>query len=113
VDSGLGAHKAKKEAANKAKKEAADKAKKEAADKAKNTIRPISRGQYKRKYDPIEFGREMDVAISGFFVVGTQLPAWGQRKALLAASMGLKSRSTKFCAAWDQLKDHKFRRAKQ
>jgi hypothetical protein len=32
------------------------------------------RGQYKPKYDPIEFGRGMDVAMSGFFEVGKQLP---------------------------------------
>ena len=64
------------------------------------------------KYDPIEFGREMDVAISGFFVVGKQLPPKGKRKALLADSLGLKKRSTKFCTAWDQLKDHEFRLAK-
>ena len=70
------------------------------------------RGQYKlrgQKFDPIEFGREMEVAISGFFVVGEQLPVYRKRKAALAASMGLKIRSTKFCTAWDQLKDHKFR----
>jgi hypothetical protein len=64
------------------------------------------------KYDPIEFGREMDVAISGFFVVGKQLPPRGKRKALLADSLGLKKRSRKFCTAWDQLKDHEFRLAK-
>jgi hypothetical protein len=64
------------------------------------------------RYDPIEFGREMDVAISGFFKVGTPLPGLGKRKVLLADVMGLKIRSTKFCAAWDQLKDHKFRLAK-
>jgi hypothetical protein len=68
--------------------------------------------QYKRKYDPIEFEREMDVAMSGFFEVGTPLPGLGKRRAVLAASMGLKTRSTKFRTAWDQLKDHKFRLAK-
>jgi hypothetical protein len=69
--------------------------------------------KYKPTYDPIEFGREMDVAISGIFKVGTPLPkGLGKRKALLADVMGLEIRSTKFCAAWDQLKDHKFRLAK-
>ena len=68
--------------------------------------------QYKPKYDPIEFGREMDVAISGFFEVGEQLPMRSKRKALLADVMGLKKNSKKFCTAWDQLKDHEFRLAK-
>jgi hypothetical protein len=36
-------------------------------------------GGYKPKYDPIEFGREMDVAMSGFFEVGKQLPGRGKR----------------------------------
>jgi hypothetical protein len=36
--------------------------------------KPKPRGQYKPRYDPIEFGREMEVAISGFFEIGTQLP---------------------------------------
>jgi hypothetical protein len=68
--------------------------------------------QYKPKYDPIEFGREMDVAMSGFFEVGEQLPMRSKRKARLADRLGEKKRSAKFCTAWDQLKDHKFRLAK-
>jgi hypothetical protein len=71
------------------------------------------RGQYKPRYDPIEFGREMDVKISEFFEVGKRLPGRRQmRKALLADSMGLSKKSKKFCTAWDQLKDHEFRLAK-
>jgi hypothetical protein len=61
------------------------------------------------RHDPIEVGRKMDVAISG--LVGTQLPALRKRKALLADVMGVKIRNKPFCAAWDQLKDHKFRLA--
>jgi hypothetical protein len=46
----------------------------------------------------------MDVAVSGFFEVGKQLPGRCKRKALLANSMGLNKTSKKFCTAWDQLK---------
>ena len=75
------------------------------------------RGQYKPRYDPIEFGREMDVKISEFFEVGKQLPGRSKRKALLRPyllthSMGLSKKSKKFCTAWDQLKDHEFQLAK-
>jgi hypothetical protein len=50
--------------------------------------------------------------MSGFFEVGEQLSMRSKRKARLADRLGLKKRSTKFCTAWDQLKDHKFRLAK-
>jgi hypothetical protein len=70
------------------------------------------RGQYKLKYDPIELRRDVDVAISGFFEVGEQLPMRSKRKARLADRLGEKKRSAKFCTAWDQLKDHEFRLAK-
>jgi hypothetical protein len=70
------------------------------------------RRQYKPRYDPIEFGREMDVKISEFFEVGNPFPGRSKRKALLADSMGLSKTSKRFCTAWDQLKDHAFRLAK-
>jgi hypothetical protein len=53
--------------------------------------------EYKLKYDP--YKREMDVAMSGFFKVGTQLPIRKKRRAVLAASMGLSIRSKKFRTA--------------
>jgi hypothetical protein len=74
--------------------------------------KPKPRKQYKPRYDPIEFGREMDVKISEFFEVGKQLPGRSRRKGLLADSMGLNKKSKKFCTAWDQLKDHEFQLAK-
>ena len=70
------------------------------------------RGQYKPRYDPIEFEREMDAKISEFFEVGKQLPGRSKRKAPLADSMGLSKKSKKFCTAWDQLKGHELRLAK-
>jgi hypothetical protein len=68
--------------------------------------------KYKNAYDPIEFGREMDVAISGFFAVGVQLPMRSKRKARLADIMGVDKQGKKFQLAWGQLKDHEFRLAK-
>jgi hypothetical protein len=55
----------------------------------------------KPSYDPIEFGREIEVAVSGFFEAGKQL----------TESTGLKKRAAGSCAAWDQLKGHEFRLA--
>jgi hypothetical protein len=54
----------------------------------------------------------MDVAISGFFVVGQQLPPRGKRKARLAEIMGVDKQSKKFQLAWGQREDHEFRLAK-
>ena len=68
--------------------------------------------KYEPRYDAIEFGRKMDVAISGFFAVGVQLPMRGKRKAELADIMGVDKQSKKFNTAYKLLKDHEFRNAK-
>ena len=67
----------KKQGPSKRKKQ--DKTKRKKHKKQDKTKRKKSK-KYKPRYDPIEFGREMDVVISGFFEVGEQLPMRSKKK---------------------------------